>query len=993
MTGHPRSHVIGLGMLLGLAMLLPGLLGQGCPAVGPQVIEPVYPGQGIPGGGSGLTPPALTFTYPLVDVAGTVGQSITVEWTVTGNLNAAITLLLDPDRTYGNGNEIVVLPLVLASDPINGTSYTIDTSSLRAATYRIIARVADGVNPEQLVAAPGRLLLYGAGLLPGNVSPTIVMTEPRRNLGVSQGNTVDIRFCGRDIDDDGKDPSTPPQILIILDLDNDPTNDIDLLGTNTRQIVQSICDPGVFPVEIKPTPTSPPSAYVLSCTTDADCGKQTPRVDANGNPVLDQNGNQIIDTNPDQFYQLTIDVGTIPPREDGLPYYVRGLMWDRVNRPVNSYAPGTISITAAGSGLIDLASVGRTISGARFLGFDAGGRTGSASSDLGDVDGDGVEDFAIVSQYGRGFENDRVGYAHIVLGLAERGKFASEIPLNSVGTQYRGSMLTMESTSGTMGVASVTRLGDVTNDGKPDILFGMPYVEAFNDDHDDDPEDDDECCFSDLRPNPHSSSADAECADVPRVDAIGASDHREGFFLEDDIIFYCTNDDDLGRQTPLDGGYAILVGSDTDLDSGVRYFGQFGQCNGYLPGVRFRGGWYGLNLHDYTQTRQPNMVDPYTFFGTTVSSMPPINDTSLLVSPRYGSTMLISAPGMFLDRGMVILEPRPGATWLDYVTDNADSVPFYASCGPCCRTIVFPGGETYIVGAAEGDQLGYAKAAGDYNLDGSRDIAMGAPGASRDGFRRNGIVYFLFGRNDWPHTGDLLTLDLRVANPPRMEIHGTRDDDQFGTMQTIVGDINQDGLPDVGFSSGFADGPGGVDSGYIGIVFGGRRLSGENFYTVDQVATAQLPGVKIYGIQPNGHAGAVINNAGDFNGDSIDDMLIVAPDELRTVNGTQRRGVTYLILGGPHMSGNKTFTVSQVGTADLPGIVFVSPYAVGSAEEAPIDWASAAGDVNGDGFDDILLGVSQADYVNPLEPSQRRNDSGEMYLIYGSNTGGNTIGQ
>ena len=85
------------------------------------------------------------------------------------------------------------------------------------------------------------------------------------------------------------------------------------------------------------------------------------------------------------------------------------------------------------------------------------------------------------------------------------------------------------------------------------------------------------------------------------------------------------------------------------------------------------------------------------------------------------------------------------------------------------------------------------------------------------------------------------------------------------------------------------------------------------------------------------------------------------------------------------------FNLSQVGTPDLPGIVFVSPYAKGSAEEAPIDWANAVGDINGDGFGDIQLGVSEADYVNPLEPSQRRNKSGEMYLIYGSNAGSNTI--
>ena len=118
--------------------------------------------------------------------------------------------------------------------------------------------------------------------------------------------------------------------------------------------------------------------------------------------------------------------------------------------------------------------------------------------------------------------------------------------------------------------------------------------------------------------------------------------------------------------------------------------------------------------------------------------------------------------------------------------------------------------------------------------------------------------------------------------------------------------------------------------------------------------------------------------------DGFGDLLVVAPNETRAVGGQVRRGVVYLIFGGTHLY-NQIFLLSQVGTTQLPGMIFVSPFAVGTADEATLECAEAAGDVDGDGFGDILIGAPAADFVNPAEPSQRRVDSGEAYLIYGTN--------
>lgn len=962
-----------------LGLMLPVLHGLSCgqPA-------PVQPGAG--NAASSVTAPRLVFTSPVVTLVASVGDRITITWVdddPTGT--AVITLLLDPDDTLNNGNEILAAPLLLAgtdTNPQRGEDLVVvDTGVLRLQerSYRIIARLNDGIHPEQIIVAPGRLDLRER-FLPSNRSPSLVVTAPQYNLSLGQGANLQITYCGSDPDDDAANPRDSqfvPDIVILLDEDDDPTNDLNLSGPLGEDVLADVCfsDKG-FPLKIS-------GAIVIGCFKDDDCADPTQPTGAAG---------------------VTIDLQTIPPLPGGRPYHARGTMWDHTNPPVHSYAPGTVTVAANATGIVDLSTVGRSVAGARFQGFDVGGRAGYTGAGLSDFDGDGANDFIIVARYGDPFGRGNVGSAYLIYGIKGR-RFSGDVSLNSFGGAYRGAIFAMGSGAcssylrlpeyrailpKTEGLTSVAAIKDLSGDGKPEILFGAPLVPLLYDNVDDDPCDDNNKCYLDLQPNPKSNENGN--------DDLGCFDLREGQVELDvggqKIQYLCSNDDDLSISSPISQGYIFYVRSDNSLDGNVLDLALLGQTDpgtiasdeGTLysgsaapRGARFRGGAFG------TSSSNTGVVYDNDF-GRTVGSLPDIGNGDIDAGLDGRDELLMSSPKAYNGRGSVFI--MFGGEYASF-GNEVQSIPRIDKLeigGGCFRQFLIPAGRN-IIGAQPGDNLGYAAAAGDFNLDGNQDLLMGAPGADRAGITDAGIVYILLGRLDLPD------LDLSTSNPPRIEIRGTRAGDKFGTLQSVIGDINRDGLADIGFASQFAgdDGPGGVDSGFIGIVFGGRQITGENSFTVDQVATAQLPGVKFYGSQPNGHAGALLSNAGDFNGDGTDDILIVAADEVRTLRGQRRRGVAYVILGGPHLR-NKTYNLNQVGTSQLPGLVFVSPYTEGTADDAPLDWAGAAGDLDGDGFGDILIGVSTADYVNPTEPSQRRVDAGEVYLIYGNNSGFNSTG-
>jgi len=242
----------------------------------------------------------------------------------------------------------------------------------------------------------------------------------------------------------------------------------------------------------------------------------------------------------------------------------------------------------------------------------------------------------------------------------------------------------------------------------------------------------------------------------------------------------------------------------------------------------------------------------------------------------------------------------------------------------------------------EEDQAGLSSAIiGDINGDGYDDIICGAPYNGYGGDDA-GKAYIILGKASGWQQG----VNLNKANA---SFYGSYGNGLVGYCVDGVGDVNGDDIPD------FAIGARGEGKVYL---FFGRKSVNWGFN-----CSVSQANVIFTSEQYGNYTGWRVSCAGDINSDGYNDFLIGAPyhDEFDNENGK-----VYLILG--RGSGWKT----SLSEADA------SYYGEGIDDEAGWD-TQGAGDVDGDGYDDFLIG---AWYNN-----SNGEDSGKMYLIKGKPSG------
>ncbi len=245
-------------------------------------------------------------------------------------------------------------------------------------------------------------------------------------------------------------------------------------------------------------------------------------------------------------------------------------------------------------------------------------------------------------------------------------------------------------------------------------------------------------------------------------------------------------------------------------------------------------------------------------------------------------------------------------------------------------------------GTASSDFLGYSVAGlGDLNGDGVPEMLVGAPFADAGGLTANGYARVFSGAD-----GSLV-----------YAINGQANDDRLGDAVAAIGDLNSDGIADFLIGAPQADFLSFVDAGVVYVYSG---ADGSRIRTLSGSGAEDL-------------FGAAISSIGDVNNDGTPDMLIGAP--WATAGGQWRAGYTDLISGADGAI-IRTF----------PGSVFYGEFG-----------ESVAGveDVNADGVADVLIGASQEDHLGVSLAGKAyvySGASGALLREYGGQFSGDGLG-
>lgn len=500
-------------------------------------------------------------------------------------------------------------------------------------------------------------------------------------------------------------------------------------------------------------------------------------------------------------------------------------------------------------------------------GLLAGDEFGYSVSGAGDVNGDGYEDIIVGAPFNDG-GGATAGRAYIYFGGVNFNSSPDVIFSGTTGLQLG---------------YSVSSAGDVNSDGYDDVIVGLPaystntgrayiYLGGSNMNSGVD------VIFTGEAANNFFGTSVSDAGDV----------NGDGF--GDVIVGAPNNASNTGEAYIYFGGSVLNNAVDVTLNEGLanNFFGISVSKAGDFNGDGF--GDVIIGAYGYST----NVGRAYIYYGGSTMNSTADNITlGFLSNEFYGYS--VSDAGDFNGDG-----------YSDVIVGG------YGHSVSLGRAYILYGGaspdatvDAVFTGQNSGDEFGKSvSSAGDVNGDGYDDVIAGA-----SNFNSGDGSAYLFRGGESPSNSAAKILPAENAG------------DKMGHSLTGCGDINGDGNDDFIVTANLND-QNGTSSGRVYLYF--NTMTGND-----------ISDLSINGTTANEYLGNVVSNAGDVNGDGFDDVIAGAYG----YNSLQGRALIY--FGGNTMNNVPDVTLTGASTGDRFGFS-----------------VSCAGDVNGDGFDDVIVGAS-----------------------------------
>lgn len=1005
-------------------------------------------------------PPTLVFSIPSTDVSTFLTEIVTTTFTATINEENALgrlELFLDLDTTPNSGNETILLT---DGDP-SLVSWNISTEDLAEGTYNIGGTVSDGVNNPVSAYATGKLIVVK--------TPTLEVTAPYIGVPVSPDAEVDIEWTTNVPPSGG----TVDVFYRVADANGDPVGPevliLDDASPTTTSAVFSQDTSGIYAIFVRINFNDASVPELVRQSPQAVRVSSLPAILWLGAPAV---GLRQFEGAIFEGVNFEDNAGTTLASAGDLDGDTRDefIIGARYGKPFftnpSGVGPGEAYMIYSSqdrlTGLFNLNSVGTSqLMGITFTGIRT--RENDDTTDgltaftrLPDLDGDDKPElmfgFPHVASRGHNLhpEQDGVVDPSTLCTLEKANQFtrggvvivSSKNSIIQVPDSGAEPVIRLDEVGQAFGIlqGDVFLLNLTSFEGyAPEELLGDVFGE----------DDQGVCQGSCLAPNPDGDGDSF----TPLAASIGFNIALADNYFDAYIRNGCTG---LGLDCDFEPCLSPDICTPTSplLSRGAGMTGFYSPAG--VPGEPFGARIIGIGVDDQFGTSVALNNQLSTGDGDIIVSAPNRTARGILcceneVGTEFGPEISGMEASVTSDSGVAYLfdlrnlwetdefgriPPRPHQYMVgqpSHCDSTITRIPNIGADQPdqtCIR----------IAGLAD-DNIRNIIGLEDFNRDGRNDFAVGAPEAN-EGLGR---VYVAFRRERSLEDDYVLEkLSLAPSDPERLagvEIIASSQD-AFGASLATGVDFNGDGRGDLIVGSPDADG--GV--GEVVIIFADPNLvSPEGGITIETLlATGRAAKITGNPLDTGGNFGFNVANAGDVNGDQVNDLLIAAPnatprfdptptdasDDLTAPgldldfdgladdiandfdlpgfdNGMTEAGLVYVIFGASNgrnrldnLGGDNTVSVTDLGSAVLRGYMIAGRRAgdhlgggdagdeamggIGGKEGRgrSIGLASA-GDVDGDGNAEILIGAILADPRRDRTTGVGLQNGGEAYLIYG----------